>query len=41
MEAALLLDTEVAELIIQKRTSHKSIMDALHTYERITLRQEL
>ena len=36
----MLFDAGMPELIVQKRTGHKSL-DTLHTYERITLRQEL
>ena len=38
--ATLLFDAGVPEMIVQKRTGHKSL-DALPTYERITPRQEL
>ena len=38
--AMLLFDAGVPEMIVQKRTGHKSL-DALRTYERITPRQEL
>ena len=38
--ATLLFDAGVLEMIIQKRTGHKSL-DALRTYERVTPRQEL
>ena len=38
--ATLLFDAGVPELIVQKRTGHKSL-DALRAYERITPRQEL
>ena len=37
--ATLLIDAGVPELVVQKRTGHKSL-DALHTYERITPWQE-
>ena len=37
IEATLLFDAGVPEMIIQKRTGHKSL-DALRTYERVTPR---
>ena len=38
--ATLLFDAGVPEMIVQKRTGHRSL-DALRTYERVTPRQEL
>lgn len=38
--ATLLFDAGVPELIVQKRTGHRSL-DALRTYERITPKQEM